>query len=184
MTETSRPRFRFLVVALALFAAGCTTCDVAPLPPPAPEPVPPPPKVKKLKPKGSYRIGEPYQIAGIWYTPKLDYQYKEEGLASWYGAPFHGRATANGETYDQEELTAAHQTLPLPSVVRVTNLENGRTLILRINDRGPFIKGRIIDVSRKAAKLLKFHDKGTTKVKVEVLEKESREAAAEVGWKG
>jgi len=184
MTGTSRPRFRFLVVALALLAAGCTTCEVATLPPPAPEPASPPPKVKKVKPRGNYRLGEPYQIAGVWYTPKLDYEYREEGRASWYGAPFHGRQTANGEIYDQDELTAAHQTLPLPSVVRVTNLENGRTLILRVNDRGPFIKGRIIDVSRKAAKLLKFHDKGTTRVKVEVLEKESREAAAEVGWKG
>ncbi|MBC7908544.1 MAG: septal ring lytic transglycosylase RlpA family protein [Rhodospirillaceae bacterium] len=185
MTERSRPRFHFLIVALALFAAGCTTCEVAP-PPPAPEPAQPAPvpKVKKSRTKGSYRVGEPYQIAGVWYTPKLDWDYRTEGRASWYGQPFHGRLTANGETYDQDELTAAHQTLPLPSVVRVTNLENGRTLILRVNDRGPFIKGRIIDVSRKAAKLLKFHDQGTTQVRIEVLEKESREAAAELGWKG
>ena len=137
-----------------------------------------------LPTRGIYKVGKPYQIAGVWYYPKEDYTYDETGIASWYGPGFHEKNTANGEIYDQDDLTAAHQTLPLPSVVRVTNLENGRTLILRVNDRGPFIKGRIIDVSRKAAKLLKFHDKGTTKVKVEVLEKESRQAAAELGWKG
>lgn len=187
MAQRSRPRFHFLVISLALFAAGCTTCEVATLPPPAPEPtqpVPPPAKVKKSRSKGSFRLGEPYQISGIWYTPKMEWDYSVEGRASWYGKPFHGRPTANGEIYDQDELTAAHQTLPLPSVVRVTNLENGRSLILRVNDRGPFIKGRILDVSRKAAKLLKFHDQGTTQVRIEVLEKESREAAAALGWKG
>jgi rare lipoprotein A len=185
MTERSRPRFHFLIVALALLAAGCTTCEVATLPPP-PEPTQPSPapKVKKFRSKGSYRLGEPYQIAGVWYTPKQEWDYSAEGRASWYGQSFHGRHTANGETYDQDDLTAAHQTLPLPSVVRVTNLENGRSLILRVNDRGPFVKGRVIDVSRKAAKLLKFHGQGTTRVRIELLEKESREAAAELGWKG
>ena len=175
----------FVSVLLVLLVAGCTTCEVASLPPPLPEPeAPPPPVVKKAKPKGAFRVGEPYKVAGVLYTPSFDWDYAEQGNASWYGAPFHGRLTANGELYDQNELTAAHQTLPLPSVVRVTNLENGRSLVLRINDRGPFIKGRILDVSRKAAKLLKFHDKGTTQVRVELLEKESRRAAAELGWKG
>lgn len=175
-----------LSVLLALLVAGCTTCEVATLPPPLPEPEPPP-IVKKTKPKaakGYFRVGAPYTIAGITYVPAYDWDYDAEGMASWYGAPFHGRLTANGERYDQDELTAAHQTLPLPSVVRVTNLENGRSLVLRVNDRGPFIKGRILDVSRKAAKLLKFHKKGTTQVRVELLEKESRQAAAELGWKG
>lgn len=178
-------QFRGLVVAISLLAAGCTTCEVASLPIPVPESLPAAPPVKKklVRPKGSYRLGEPYQIAGL-YTPKVDWDYRETGRASWYGESFHGRLTANGERFDQGALTAAHQTLPLPSVVRVTNLENGRSLILRVNDRGPFIEGRIIDVSRKAAKLLKFHDQGIAQVQVEVLEKESREAAAELGWKG
>lgn len=174
---------RLLVLALALLAAGCTTCEVATLPPPAAAP-PPPVVVPKVKKLGHFRVGEPYQINGVRYTPQLDWDYDQQGRASWYGKPFHGRQTANGEIYDQNELTAAHQTLPLPSVVRVTNLENGRSLVLRVNDRGPFIQGRIIDVSRRAAQLLKFHGQGTTQVRVEVLEKESRQAAAEVGWKG
>ncbi|HTH16016.1 MAG TPA: septal ring lytic transglycosylase RlpA family protein [Magnetospirillum sp.] len=180
MTVWFRPQI-WSALGLALFAAACTTCEVASLPPPAPQAPVPIPKVKKL---GVYRLGEPYQIGGVWYTPKEDWQYSHEGRASWYGHPFHGRQTANGERYDQNELTAAHQTLPLPSIVRVTNLENGRSVILRVNDRGPFVKGRIIDVSRKAAKILKFHGQGTTQVRVEVLEKESREAAAEVGYRG
>lgn len=168
---------------LALLVAGCTTCEVASLPAPVPEPEPPP-IVKKAKPKGAFRLGEPYSVSGVLYTPAFDWDYDQTGKASWYGAPFHGRQTANGEIYDQNELTAAHQTLPLPSVIRVTNLENGRSLVLRVNDRGPFIRGRILDVSRKAAKLLKFHDQGTTKVRIELLEKESRQAALEAGWKG
>lgn len=179
MPDVFRPR-HCLALALAALAAACTTCQVATLPP-APEPAKPVPHVRKL---GQFRLGEPYRINGVWYTPKTEWNYDQQGRASWYGAPFHGRQTANGETYDQNDLTAAHQTLPLPSVVRVTNLENGRSLVLRINDRGPFVAGRIIDVSRRAAQLLKFRDQGTTRVRVEVLEKESRQAAAEVGWKG
>lgn len=176
----------FVSVLLALVVAGCTTCEVATLPPAAAPPAEPekPPIVKKAKPKGAFRVGEPYKVAGVMYVPAFDWDYAEQGNASWYGAPFHGRLTANGELYDQNELTAAHQTLPLPSMVRVTNVENGRSLVLRVNDRGPFIKGRILDVSRKAAKLLKFRDKGVTQVRVELLEKESRRAAAEAGWKG
>lgn len=179
--------YRTMVMGLALLAAGCTTCEVATLPPPPPpqaEPAPPPPKPKKARPKGAYRLGEPYVIAGVTYVPREDWTYDATGVASWYGEPFHGRLTANGELYDQNELTAAHQTLPLPSVVRVTNLENGRSVVVRVNDRGPFIDGRILDVSRRVAQMLKFHRKGTTQVRVEVLEKESREAAAKLGWKG
>lgn len=179
MTEGFRPR-HWLTLSLALFAAACTTGEVASLPP-APQPAVQVPKVKKL---GTFRLGDPYQVAGVIYTPRLDWDYDRQGRASWYGRAFHGRQTANGEVYDQNELTAAHQTLPLPSVVRVTNLENGRSLVLRVNDRGPFAKGRIIDVSRRAAQLLQFHHSGTTRVRVEVLEKESRQAAAEVGWRG
>lgn len=180
MARRCRPHV-WLALALTALVTACTTCEVASLPP---TPQPPPQPVPKVRKLGSFRVGDPYQVNGVVYTPRVDWDYDRQGRASWYGKPFHGRQTANGEVYDQNDLTAAHQTLPLPSVVRVTNLENGRSLVLRINDRGPFVQGRIIDVSRRAAQLLKFHDKGTTRVRVEVLEKESRQAAAEVGWKG
>ncbi len=128
-------------------------------------------------PAGIYKVGRPYQIAGSWYYPKVDYDYVETGIASWYGPNFHGKSTANGETYDQYALTAAHRTLPLPSMVRVTNLENGRAIKVRINDRGPFARGRIIDLSRRAAELLGFVNQGTARVRVEILDRESRELA-------
>ncbi len=118
---------------------------------------------------GTYKVGKPYQVAGIWYYPKVDPTYDETGLASWYGPKFHGRKTANGDTFDMNALTAAHKTLPMPSRVRVTNLENGRSLDLIVNDRGPFVHGRIIDVSRRAAQLLGFRRKGVAKVRVSVL---------------
>lgn len=128
---------------------------------------------------GLYKVGEPYQINGVWYYPAEDYGYVESGIASFYGGEtsgvnFHGRYTANGEVYDMNALTAAHQTLPMPSLVRVTNLENGRSLVLRVNDRGPFARGRIVDVSRRSAQLLGFAEKGTARVKVEILAEESR----------
>lgn len=126
---------------------------------------------------GVYKIGEPYQVNGVWYTPVEDYGYDETGIASWYGADFHGKATANGETYDMNEVTAAHKTLPLPSLARVTNLENGRSLIVRVNDRGPFVAGRIIDLSRRSAQLLGLEGKGTGRVRVQILPEESREIA-------
>lgn len=127
---------------------------------------------------GSYKIGQPYQIKGVWYHPKVDYKYNETGIASWYGPGFHGKPTANGETYDQHDLTAAHPTLPIPSMVRVTNLENGRSLKLRINDRGPFANNRVIDISKRGAQLLGFEKQGTAKVRIAVLENESRQLAA------
>jgi len=127
---------------------------------------------------GTYKIGKPYEIGGIWYYPKVDYSYSETGIGSWYGPGFHGRSTANGEIYNQYALTAAHRTLPLPSMVRVSNLGNGRSIVVRINDRGPFANNRIIDLSRHAAELLGFRIAGTAKVKVEVLEEESRQLAA------
>lgn len=122
---------------------------------------------------GTYKVGNPYQIMGQTYYPEEDYEYSEEGIASWYGDDFHAKTTANGEAYDMNTLTAAHRTLPLPSIVRVTNLENGRSLVLRVNDRGPYAKNRIIDVSKRAAELLGFKTKGTAKVRVEILPKES-----------
>ena len=123
---------------------------------------------------GTYKIGSPYKIAGQWYYPKEDYDYSEVGTASWYGEDFHARKTANGENYDMHALTAAHRTLPLPSIVKVTNLENGRSLVLRVNDRGPYAKNRIIDISKRGAQLLGFQTQGTAKVRVEVMEKESK----------
>lgn len=110
----------------------------------------------------------PYQIKGQWYYPAIDPDYDETGIASWYGDPFHGRPTATGETYDQNAISAAHKTLPLPSTVRVTNLENGRVLQVRVNDRGPFVHGRIIDLSRRAAQLLGFENQGVARVRVQV----------------
>lgn len=124
---------------------------------------------------GRYKVGSPYQIKDAWYYPSEDYEYTETGIASWYGPNFHGKHTANGEIYNQNDLTAAHRTLPLPSAVRVTNLENGRSIVLRINDRGPFAHGRIIDVSRRGAQLLGFERNGTAKVRVDILEDESRQ---------
>ncbi len=127
---------------------------------------------------GAYKIGDPYQVNGVWYYPRADFNYQQTGIASWYGPGFHGKYTANGERYDQNALTAAHRTLPMPSMVRVTNLENGRSIKVRINDRGPFKNARIIDLSRRAADLLGFRKRGTAKVRVEILETESRQFAA------
>ncbi len=125
-----------------------------------------------------YKIGTPYKINGKWYYPAVDYDYEEIGIASWYGPGFHGKKTANGEIFDQNKVSAAHRTLPMPSVVRVTNLDNGKVLPkVRINDRGPFAGNRIIDLSKKAAKELGFVNTGIARVKVEILENESREHA-------
>ncbi len=123
---------------------------------------------------GIYKVGNTYTALGQTYTPKEDYSYSEVGMASWYGTDFHNKRTANGERYNMHAVTAAHRTLPLPSIVRVTNLENGKSIIARVNDRGPYVKNRIIDLSEKGAELLGYKIKGTTKVKVEVLAKESR----------
>lgn len=133
--------------------------------------------------QGTYRVGVPYKIKGVWYYPAVDYDYDRTGTASWYGEQFEGRLTANGEIFDLNQLTAAHTTLPLPSIVQVTNLENGRSLQLRVNDRGPFVGGRLIDVTRRAAQLLGFENKGTTRVRVTVLKDESI-AAAEAAMRG
>jgi rare lipoprotein A len=116
---------------------------------------------------GRYQVGKPYKVKGKTYRPKEDPNYSAVGLASWYGGAFHGRKTANGEIYDMGELTAAHPTLPLPSYVRVTNLANDRSVVVRINDRGPFARGRVIDVSATVAEMLDFRQAGTTKVKVQ-----------------
>lgn len=122
----------------------------------------------KNTPKGGgrYQVGKPYKVAGKWYTPKDDPNYDETGAASWYGPNFHGRQTANGEIFDQFAISAAHPTLPLPSYVRVTNLENNKSIMVRVNDRGPFVSGREIDLSKRAAELLDYTQKGTARVRV------------------
>ena len=116
---------------------------------------------------GTYRVGKPYVVAGRVYVPEEDVNYREEGLASWYGDDFHGRLTANGEVFDMASLTAAHPTLPMPCYARVTNLGNGKSLIVRVNDRGPYHGNRLIDVSNKAAELLEFKGYGVARVRVE-----------------
>ena len=128
-----------------------------------------------------YKLGKPYQIEGAWYYPKVDYDYSETGIASWYGPDFHGKSTANGEVFDQNALTAAHKTLPMPTIVRVTNLENGRSIEVRINDRGPFKNNRVIDLTRRGAQLLGFEGQGTARVKVQVMKEDSILLANKVG---
>jgi rare lipoprotein A len=129
-------------------------------------------------PHPTYKIGAPYTVKGITYYPRVDYAYDETGMASWYGEAFQGRYTANGEVFDLDEITAAHTTLPLPSIVEVINLQNNRALRIRVNDRGPFARGRIIDLSRRAAELLGFERAGTANVRVRVLKEPSLVAAA------
>jgi rare lipoprotein A len=116
---------------------------------------------------GTYRVGKPYTVAGRVYVPEEDTSYREEGMASWYGDDFHGRLTANGEVFDMASLTAAHPTLPMPCYARVTNLGNGKSLIVRVNDRGPYHGNRLIDVSNRAAELLEFKGYGVARVRVE-----------------
>jgi len=127
-----------------------------------------------LENQGYYKVGNPYRIDGRWYHPKIEPDYVEEGVASWYGDKFHKKITANGEVFDKREITAAHRTLPLPSVVKVTNLKNGKSLIMRVNDRGPFAHDRIIDLSEAAAERLGFREQGTVKVRVEFDEKRTK----------
>jgi peptidoglycan lytic transglycosylase len=116
---------------------------------------------------GTYRVGKPYSVAGRVYVPEENVSYREEGMASWYGDDFHGRLTANGEVFDMASLTAAHPTLPMPCYARVTNLGNGKSLIVRVNDRGPYHGNRLIDVSNRAADLLEFKNYGVARVRVE-----------------
>ena len=124
--------------------------------------------------KGIYKIGTPYKVGSVWYYPEENFNLVETGIASWYGPGFHADHTANGEVFDQNELTAAHRTLQLPCLARVTNLENGHSVVVRVNDRGPYLHGRIMDVSMRAAELLGFASKGTARVRLEVLPNESR----------
>jgi rare lipoprotein A len=130
---------------------------------------------------GHYKVGKPYKIEGLDYQPKEDFHHDEVGIASWYGPGFHGKRTANGQAYNKRALTAAHRTLPMPCMVRVTNLKNEKSVILMVNDRGPFAKSRIIDVSERAAEILAFKQQGFTKVRVQYLRRETDELLAELG---
>lgn len=154
-----------------LLFSGCST-KVAHQPPPSP-----PVQNKSQAPGlpdgtgGLYKVGKPYKVAGRWYRPVDNATaYDQTGIASWYGRDFHGKQTANGERYDMHALSAAHTTLPMPTLVRVTNLENGRSVIVRINDRGPFVKNRLIDLSYAAARQLGYEQQGTTRVRVQTLD--------------
>ena len=124
--------------------------------------------------RGMYKVGQPYSIDGVTYVPMEEFQHVETGVASWYGPGFHGKNTANGETYDQHDRTAAHRTLQMPSVLRVTNLENGQSTVVRVNDRGPFARSRILDVSQVAAEELGMTRNGTARVRIDQLEAESQ----------
>ena len=127
---------------------------------------------------GDFKVGNPYRIKGRLYHPSEKYRGSEIGIASWYGPGFHGKLTANGEIFNRNDLTAAHRTLQMPSMVRVTNLDNGKSLIVRVNDRGPFAHDRVIDLSERAATLLGFKNAGTANVRIDVLEQESRQVAS------
>ena len=123
--------------------------------------------------RGTYKVGQPYKIDGVTYTPRETFTLTETGTASWYGPGFHGKSTANGERYDQSDRTAAHRTLQMPAIVRVTNLENGRSTVVRVNDRGPFARSRVIDLSRTAAEEIDMVGKGTARVRIDQLQAES-----------
>ena len=148
-------------LALALLLAACAGR-------PTPSPATPAPRASAVATRAlpMVKIGKPYQVYGVTYHPADDHNYDQKGIASWYGPGFHALDTANGERYDQDDLTAAHKTLPMPSWVEVENLDNGRKLTVRINDRGPFVAGRIIDLSRKSAQLLGVDRAGTARVRV------------------
>jgi len=155
---------RLLALLLTLTLAACATT-----PPRMSQTLPPPPKPPVERgpvPDAPVKIGKPYQVAGTWYYPSDDAQYDEVGYASWYGDAFHGGPTANGETYDMDMVGAAHKTLPLPSYVEVTALDTGRTIVVRVNDRGPFVTNRIIDLSRRSAELLGTARQGVARVRV------------------
>jgi rare lipoprotein A len=165
--QRKSPLFVCLLAAISFTLAGCTELELASHVA----------KSTNSGAQGNFKIGNPYTIQGKTYRPQESYDFTETGIASWYGPQFHGKQTANGEIYNMYELTAAHRTLQMPSLVRVTNLENGNSIIVRVNDRGPFSRGRVIDVSSKAADLLGMKQKGTAKVRLQLLSDESRRVA-------
>lgn len=148
------------VTLLALALIGFLLAACSGRPPSAPT------DLASTTPHGTYKLGSPYRINGVWYYPEFDPTYDNVGIASWYGRDFHGRPTANGEVFDMGLVSAAHPTMPMPSLVEVTNLENGRSIKLRVNDRGPFHDNREIDLSQAAARELGFENNGLAKVRV------------------
>jgi rare lipoprotein A len=166
-------RFFVAITGILFLLSGCTTLEVAVDVAKKLNRAEESKSAETVTPDPRYKIGNPYEVAGIWYYPERDLTYDETGIASWYGDEFAGKLTANGEIFDPEVVSAAHKTLPMPSAVRVINLENGRSLVIRINDRGPFVAGRIIDLSREAARLLGFKDQGIARVRVQILAEES-----------
>ncbi len=152
-----------LLVCLALLLQACAS-DPEPSPRPNPETAS---AARTIRP--GYKVGIPYKIKGQRYVPRESFDYNRKGIASWYGEFFHGRLTANGEVYDMNAMTAAHKTLQLPAIVRVTNQLNGKSVIVRVNDRGPFVDDRIIDMSKGAAEVLDFRKRGIAPVRVEVM---------------
>jgi rare lipoprotein A len=161
-----------IAAAFTVALASCETMmparvpPVSTSPPSAPQAKMAPPAPMLPVPNPMYKVGTPYEIAGMWYYPQEQPGYDETGVASWYGADFHGRLTADGEVFDRTAISGAHPTLPMPVNVRVTNLENGRSIVVRVNDRGPFKKGRVIDLSERAADLLGYKQGGTARVRV------------------
>jgi len=164
------------VVTLALVASALTACSTSepfrsltsPLAStPASTQRPPNDLEPMARGGGGFKIGRPYELNGRTYVPAEDPNYRTEGIASWYGPDFHGKPTANGETFDMNGISAAHPTLPMPSYLRVTNLANGRSIIVRINDRGPYAKERVTDLSVGAARALGFYDQGLARVRIE-----------------
>jgi rare lipoprotein A len=151
-----------VIAATGQLAAACSTA-------PKPKPLAEDHAVQVPANAGVYKVGQPYQIDNVWYYPREQPDYDETGIASWYGPTFYGKHTANGEMYDGNQLTAAHKTLPMPVNVRVTNLDNGKSLVVRVNDRGPYARGRIIDLSKRAAELLDVVQSGTARVRVTYL---------------
>ncbi len=138
-----------MAVAAALLLAACTAAPPTHVP---------------------YKLGKPYRASGVWYVPRANPNYDAVGVASWYGGRYHGRRTASGQIFNMHAFTAAHPTLPFGTRVRVTNLANGRSVVVTINDRAPFVKGRIIDVSRHVARRLGFQHRGTARVRVRVVD--------------
>lgn len=175
-----------VVIALGLALSACSSSKETPPPASAKSrstvTLKPSPLIgQNARPR--YKVGRPYVIAGKRYAPEERFDLAEKGRASWYGPGFHGRKTANGERYDQRAMTAAHRTLQLPAIIRVTNIGNGRRVVLRVNDRGPYHGGRILDVSEAGAEALDFKHLGTALVRVEVLEGPSRRVAGLAGRK-
>lgn len=163
-----------VVIPLAGLIAACATPARMPPPmvariaPPA-RPVAPSAVPAAPEPHPAYKVGGPYQVNGIWYYPQEQPNYDATGIASWYGQDYQGKPTADGEIFDMNAVTGAHPTLPMPVNVRVTNLQNGRSVVVRINDRGPYVNGRILDVSEHAAELLGFRADGLARVRVTFL---------------